>query len=88
MHILKDENGNPIPHGGHDHDHEAPKSMDQMKKLLDYMYHHNVEHAEELHDMAHDLEHAGKKEASDQVHKAVDLMNESCEVLKKALESL
>ena len=21
MHLLKDENGNPIPHGGHDHEH-------------------------------------------------------------------
>ena len=47
MHILKDENGNPVPHGGHEHPHE-------------HEHCHEHEHAHDHgqgHDHGHEHDH-------------------------------
>lgn len=85
MHLVQDENGNPVPHG---HDHAAPTDEKQMKALVEYNLHHNEHHAEELHDLAHKLKDAGKMEAAEELHYAVDAFDKVNEHLKKALEIL
>ena len=61
MHLLHDENGNPVPHGGHhEHSHEHSHShdcgngchehcegecKDENVALLTYMLQHNEHHA-------------------------------------------
>ena len=39
MHILKDENGNPIPHGGHEHTHEHEHCHEHEHEH--HHHHHN-----------------------------------------------
>ena len=76
MHLIKDENGNVIPHGSdghHDHDHEhcheckegCEKSCtDEVVALLNYMLSHNQHHAEELDQMADNLVKLGMEDAA------------------------
>ena len=55
MHLIYDENGNLIEHGGHDHhhhehvhEHQNPESQDSKNEtlvLLNYMLEHNDHHA-------------------------------------------
>ena len=73
MHLIKDENGNIIPHGSdHHHDHEhghehcgscnsdcQGNCTDEVVALLNYMLSHNEHHAEELDQMAENLEKLG-----------------------------
>lgn len=87
MHLLKDENGNPIPHGGHDHEHckdhahchdgehhcEACEH-DHKKEctaLLSYMLNHNEHHAQELEQLSANLEQLGMEAAAKQIREAV-----------------
>ena len=87
MHIIHDENGNPIAHGhdhehahthehGHDHDHDhgcaSDNCGDKTAALLDYMLKHNEHHAAELDQVADRLRAEGKEAAADQIKKAVD----------------
>ena len=82
MHLLYDENGNPIPHGAHDehHHHEGEdcghacnacgseeKCKDENLALLTYMLQHNEHHAAELDEMADKLEKAGMADAAKQI---------------------
>ena len=82
MHLLYDENGNPIPHGahdehhhhhdeecgcGHDHDHD----IEEQIALLTYMLQHNEHHAAELDEMADKLEKAGMADAAKQIREGV-----------------
>ena len=62
MHMLKDENGNIIPHGeGHDHHHDHGDHA-ETDALIGYMVSHNAHHAEELKEIAHTLRHEGRGE--------------------------
>lgn len=86
MHIIKDENGNILPHGSHGHAHEhehehaecngcggcGEKSpKEQLTALLGYMLSHNESHAKELDDMAAKLQQAGMADAAEQIRKGV-----------------
>lgn len=76
----------------HDH-HHGGSDMNGMDKdkaiaLLKYNLEHNVHHAHELHDLAHELEHLGLNEAAEQVGVAYSLYKEGNEALKKAVDSL
>ena len=87
MHLLHDENGNPVPHGGHhEHSHEHSHShdcgngchehcegecKDENVALLTYMLQHNEHHAAELDEMADKLEKAGLADAAKQIREGV-----------------
>lgn len=82
MHLIKDENGNVIPHGGehHHHEHEHCGSCnsdcqgsctDEVVALLNYMLLHNEHHAEELDQMAENLEKLGMSDAAKSVKEGV-----------------
>lgn len=77
MHLVKDENGNPVAHGhgtehcsGHcaecDHD---PK--EEALALVTYMLQHNEHHAAELDQMADNLVKLGLDEAAKQIRESV-----------------
>lgn len=83
MHLIKDENGNVIPHGSdghHDHDNEhcheckegCEKSCtDEVVALLNYMLSHNQHHAEELDQMADNLVKLGMEDAARTIKEGV-----------------
>lgn len=83
MHLVKDENGNPISHGAHEHCAEqghchehACSSCDgnpgkESLAVLSYMLTHNEHHAQELDQMAENLEKLGMKDAAAQIKEAV-----------------
>lgn len=86
MHLLNDENGNPIEHGHnhdhcetHEHCHEHEHSCgecthdhkDESIALLSYMLSHNEHHAQELDQMADNLEKLGMDGAAKQIKEAV-----------------
>ncbi len=65
----------------HHHDHHSPE---ETLALLTYMLKHNRHHAEELHELAHGVE----GEAAEVLHRAVDALNGSNELLERALTML
>lgn len=70
----------------HDHTHthshpEVGTSTEENVALLSYMLHHNEHHAEELHELAHNL----NGEASNLIHEAVTLFNQGNDKLAQAL---
>lgn len=87
MHILKDENGNIIPHGSGDHDHEhgcahshdgsghaghdEHASKDETLALLGYMVNHNAHHAAEADEMADSLEKRGMADVAEKIREGV-----------------
>ena len=86
MHLIKDENGNVIPHGGdehhhdHSHNHEHCGSCedgcfgnctDEVVALLNYMLSHNEHHAEELDQMAENLKKMGMEDAAKTIKEGV-----------------
>ena len=85
MHLLKDENGNPVAHSGHDHGHCEEHCHDhghscqecghdhreESVALLGYMLSHNEHHAQELDQMADNLEQLGMTDAAAQIKEAV-----------------
>jgi len=56
----------------------------ERKALLKYMAEHNEHHAEELHELAHEL----SDDASAKVHEAVDLFAQGNALLREALKLL
>ena len=102
MHMLKDENGNIIPHGeGHHHDHAHHDHAHhdhehhhdhgdhaETDALIGYMVSHNAHHAEELKDIAHTLRHEGRGEIADCIEAAVADFATGNEKLSKALEMI
>ena len=83
MHLIHDEDGNPVPHGhgehchehedGHCHEHEEGVAVPPSTAvLLEYMLNHNRSHAAELDKMAAKLAGEGNAAAAEQVRKAVD----------------
>ena len=99
MHLLTDENGNPIAHGDHHHDHEhlhehdhaAPHDhhcepgADKSLALLSYMYEHNAHHTEELLDVASRVEAEGKDAVAAKIREAAEKFNEGNSLLHEAL---
>lgn len=84
MHLIKDENGNVIPHGSdhHDHDHGHEhcgncnsdcqgNCTDEVVALLNYMLSHNEHHAEELDQMADNLGKLGMPDAAKTIKEGV-----------------
>ncbi len=86
MHLIKDENGNPIPHGAHPeevHTHDShPQDCSncgacdqdctaETVALLTYMVDHNRHHAAELDQMAENLKKLGMDAASKTIKEAV-----------------
>lgn len=84
MHLIKDENGNPIAHGHHDHhEHECGHTHDghcgdcdgDCKKetvaLLAYMKQHNEQHTAELLQMAENLDKLEMHDAAKQIREGV-----------------
>ncbi|MBQ8306649.1 MAG: cobalt transporter [Blautia sp.] len=102
MHIIKDENGNLIPHGAHhdheheghhhDHDHEHEHEghhhdhgceqghcgsceggdcRNETVALLTYMLQHNEHHAQELDQMADNLDKLGMTAAAKTIREGV-----------------
>ncbi len=100
MHVLTDENGNPIPHGAgehthehdhghhhehHHHEHEHESPKDATLALMTYMIDHNEHHAAEIVEMAADVEKNGKADAAAKMTEAVEKFNEGNAILREAL---
>ena len=69
----------------HAHEHGTGETTPaQRNALLTYMLEHNMHHAEELHELGHQTE----GEASELIHEAVALFEQSNEKLAAALELL
>ncbi len=76
-------------HEGHDHHHhhDAPKEAGENLALLTYMLDHNRHHAEELHELAHDLSDEGRDAAAALLHEALELYEKGNEKLAQALDA-
>lgn len=104
MHLITDENGNPIPHGEHEHEHHhehhhehghehcgACQETDPVKQttaLLSYMLTHNQSHAAELDQMAEKVRALGMDQAAEQIKKAVDEFQKGNLYLSLALSTV
>ena len=78
---------------GHEHQHEhlhdgGEINIEQTLALLKYMLEHNRHHAEELHDLAHQLNGQGKEAAADHIHEAIHSFNEGNDLLEQALDAI
>lgn len=78
---------------GHEHQHEhlhdgGEINIEQTLALLKYMLEHNRHHAEELHDLAHQLNGQGKEAAADRIHEAIHSFNEGNDLLEQALDAI
>jgi len=72
-------------HEGHDHHHHDVSEAGKNLALLTYMLDHNRHHAEELHDLAHELEHEGKAAAAALLHEALTAFDQGNDKLEQAL---
>lgn len=76
---------------GHDHccggEHKEQSAVENMA-LLNYMIDHNRHHNEDLHELFHSLEAAGKKEAAAVVAEAMHFYDHGTEKLEDALRLL
>ncbi len=80
---------------GHDHEGEcchghehAAQSPEETMALLTYMLDHNRHHGEDLHEIYHALEAAGKNDAAAVLHEAMHLYGHANDMLEKALDLL
>lgn len=73
-------------HGeGHDHSHGGSGSVKEAAALLDFMYHHNQHHAEELEELMGKLREMGKEEAAERIGAAVALFEQGNSELSEAM---
>lgn len=78
-----------MSHDGHDHSHgHGDITAEKAEALLKYMLEHNEHHAEELHDLAHKLEHLGKQAAADAIEASLQAYRQGNAELEKAVKSL
>lgn len=70
----------------HSHEGQTAHSADETSALLNYMIDHNKHHGEDLHEIYHGLESAGKKEAANLVHEAMHQFDHGNEKLAEALK--
>lgn len=83
------QGGSTMHDHSHEHRHEAGENNAmQTVALLRYMLDHNRHHAEELHDLAHQLNGQGKEAAADRIHEAIHSFNEGNEFLQQALAAM
>ena len=76
-------------HEGHDHNHEHHHHNESPSKtlaLMTYMLDHNKQHAEELHDISHNLSGEGQEEAAKLLHEAVHDFESGNQKLEQALK--
>ena len=78
----------------HEHEHTHPheqgaipgfESLDQAEALMSYMLDHNRHHADELHDICHSLEDAGKAAAAEKLAEALHYFDHCNEYLAEAV---
>ena len=69
------------------HGHEI-MGMEETVATLVYMHHHNEHHAEELGELAHNLEHLGKEEEALEVRKCIKEYTAANERLVAVIEKL
>ena len=78
-------------HGDHDHSHgDSAAPMDELLALMTYMVKHNDAHAQELAELANQLQDAGKSRAYDQIMRAVadfDMANATLNAVLQNLQS-
>lgn len=74
------------PHS-HDHPHGQAQAMspEETLALLTYMLDHNRHHADELHDICHSLEDAGKAAAAEKLAEALHYFDHCNEYLAEAV---
>ncbi len=74
----------------HDHTHENMKAHtpEEAKALLAYMIEHNEHHSEDLHELFHALEDAGKSEAATFVLNAMHSYDDGNDQLQMAMKLL
>ena len=78
-------------HGGHTHSHDIPAAatpMEELLALMKFMVSHNDAHAQELAELAQQLQLAGKGRAYDQIMDAVtdfDMLNARLDAILKEL---
>lgn len=83
MHIVYDEQGNLVAHGGHEH---MENSDDRENlALLTYMLDHNRHHSEELEELAARWEAAGHVEEAIEIRKGVEKYQEGNQYISNAL---
>lgn len=70
----------------HTHEGQAAHGTDETVALLNYMIDHNKHHGEDLHEIYHALEAAGKTEAANLVHDAMHNFDHGNEKLAEALK--
>ena len=79
----------PHSHEHEHHDHvQGADAVKQTQALLKYMLEHNRHHAEELHDLAHQLSSQGKSAAADRIHEAIHSFDEGNDLLEQALAAI
>lgn len=70
----------------HSHEGQPPHTADETTALLTYMIDHNKHHGEDLHEIYHSLEAAGKTEAAQHVHEAMHQYEHGNAELAEALK--
>ena len=75
-------------HEGHTHSHEQFGDFNKTRALLTYMLEHNRHHADDLHDLAHALEHQEQFEAAALIQEGLNYFNDGNDKLEAALEQL
>ena len=71
-------------HNDHDHHHDQGGGVERSTALLAYMVGHNRSHAEELHELAHQLD----GDVADLIHDAVGFFEQGNAKLDEALAML
>ena len=72
----------------HQHDHGEGKPMEELVALMTYMSNHNAAHTQELEELAHEVQHAGKTAAFDAIMEAVRFFNQGNDALDRALDMM
>lgn len=99
MHLLYDENGKQISHGGnetghHGHVHQETAAhqqrggKDETLALLAYLLEHNEHHAAELQEMSETLEQNGYKGAADEIREGVSCFRKGNTHLACAIDNV
>jgi cell division protein FtsB len=80
-------NGNQQTHTHSHYSHQQePTDPKTVAALLRYMLNHNISHAEELHNLAHQLEDIGQSEAARAVDKACAFYHQGNTELRRAVD--
>ncbi len=74
-------------HHGHEHHHDI-MSKEETLATLDYMLKHNRHHADEMRELAHNLEHLDLQAAADAVKESAGIYDKGSDKLDAALKLL